>query len=114
ATGVGLVLLAHAPTGVQEDVLAGSLRRWTDHTVTDPSRLRAVLAEVRRTGIVVSDRAVTDDAVSVACPVFGPQDTVIAALSVVMHTEAELTPTSVTPAVRAAARSLSRILGSSR
>ncbi|WP_100414704.1 IclR family transcriptional regulator [Mumia flava] len=109
ATGVGLVLLAHAPTDVQEEALAGPLRRWTDLTITDPARLRAVLAEVRRTGVAVSDRQVTVDALSVACPVHGRGDRVLAALSVVVHAD---TPVhAVRPAVQAAARGMSRALG---
>ncbi len=59
STGVGRALLAHAPTHVQEAALALPVRRWTPHTVTDPARLRAALAEVRRTGVAVSDREVT-------------------------------------------------------
>jgi len=71
ATGVGLVLLAHAPDDIQREVLDSELRRWTEHTVTDRVRLRAVLAEVRRSGMAVSDRQVTTDAVSVAAPIRG-------------------------------------------
>ncbi|TWP38560.1 IclR family transcriptional regulator [Leekyejoonella antrihumi] len=112
ATGVGLVLLAHAPYDVQVEVLAGELRRWTEFTVTDPARLRIVLDEVRRSGVATSDRQVTTDAVSVAAPVRGADDTVVAALSVVMHVDSPLTPMAVRPAVRAAARSISRTLGS--
>ena len=37
ATGVGLVLLAYAPPAVQEEVLAGPLKRFTPHTFTDPA-----------------------------------------------------------------------------
>src|SRR5215469_16796043 len=44
ATGVGLVLLAHAPRAVQETVLAAPLKRFTPHTITDPGVLRRVLA----------------------------------------------------------------------
>lgn len=112
ATGVGLVLLAFAPDEVQEEVLAGQLTRWTEHTITDPTVLRAKLAEIRRTGIAVSDRQVTLDATSVACPIQGRGDAVVAALSVVMHTEGESQPLIVGPAVRAASRAISRALGS--
>src|SRR5882757_10813092 len=47
ATGVGLVLLAHAPVDVQEEVLGGPIPRFTEYTVTDPARLRELLADVR-------------------------------------------------------------------
>lgn len=113
ATGVGLVLLAFAPTEVQESVLGGPLQPFTRWTVTSPRRLRAVLAEVRRTGIAVSDRQVTDDAVSVAAPVIGRDREVIAALSVVVR-YGGVTPAALTPAVRAAAVGISRALGAPR
>ena len=83
-TGVGLVLLAHAPVDVQDRVLAGPLERFTPHTVTDPRQLRRVLAEVRRTGVAVSDRQVTMDAVSVAAPI-EVRGAVVAALSIVVR-----------------------------
>ncbi|MCW2793514.1 MAG: DNA-binding IclR family transcriptional regulator, partial [Nocardioides sp.] len=104
ATGVGLVLLAHSPDEVQEQVLDGPLRRWTDWTITDPQQLRAVLAEIRRTGVAVSDRQVTDDAFSVACPIYAGGDQVVAALSVVVHADSATTSQALAPAVRAAAR----------
>jgi DNA-binding IclR family transcriptional regulator len=112
ATGVGLVLLAHAPQDVQDEVLGGTLRRWTPSTVTDAVQLRAALAEVRRTDMAVSARQVTLDAVSVACPVRGADDSVVAALSVVMRADGPITPQAVTPAVRSASRTISRLLGS--
>ena len=112
ATGVGLVLLAHAPAAVQEEVLDGPLRRWTPHTVTDPARVRAVLADVRRGDVAISDRQVTDDAVSVACPVRGADDSVVAALSVVFHADGPVSAQAIAPALRAASRTISRLLGS--
>ena len=38
-TGVGLVLLAHAPAEVQDRLLAGPLKRYTPYTLTDPREL---------------------------------------------------------------------------
>jgi DNA-binding IclR family transcriptional regulator len=111
ASGVGLVLLAHAPDEVQQEVLDGPLTRWTEHTIGDPARLRAVLAETRARGYAFSDRQVTADAVSVACPIRDRTDAVVAALSVVVHAEEGPSPTSLLPAIRAATRSISRALG---
>ncbi|WP_448628244.1 IclR family transcriptional regulator [Geodermatophilus sp. URMC 64] len=108
-TGVGLVLLAHAPLEVQERVLAGPLQRHTPHTITDPRQLRRVLAEVRRTGVAVSDRQVTTDAVSVAAPI-EQRGTVVAALSIVVHGSSPAAVRPFTPGVRAAARGISRVL----
>ncbi|MFG1904528.1 IclR family transcriptional regulator [Micromonospora carbonacea] len=107
ATGVGLVLLAHAPA--QERVLSAPLRRYTDLTVTDAGRLRRCLADVRRTGYAVSDRQVTMDALSVAAPIRAPEGVVAAISLVVAHDRAD--PVALVPLVRAAGRVLSRALG---
>jgi DNA-binding IclR family transcriptional regulator len=108
-TGVGLVLLAHAPVEVQDRVLAGPLKRYTPHTVVDPAHLRRLLAEVRRTGVAISDRQVTTDAVSVAAPIEA-RGTVVAALSVVVRGSSAAAVRAMTPGVRAAARGISRTL----
>ncbi|MEV5436895.1 IclR family transcriptional regulator [Streptomyces sp. NPDC052682] len=110
ATGVGLALLAHGEPEVQEEYCAGPLASFTPYTLTDPVRLRRVLAEVRRTGVAVSDRQVTEDALSVAAPVRGPGGSVVAAVSVVVPQAGAQVPALV-PAVRLAARGISRALG---
>ncbi|MCF6736840.1 IclR family transcriptional regulator [Blastococcus sp. KM273129] len=112
-TGVGLVLLAHAPVDVQERVLAVPLQRYTPLTITDPRRLRAVLADVRRTGFAVSDRQVTMDAVSVAAPVT-VRGEAVAALSIVVRGTSAADVRAVTPGVRAAALGISRTLDRAR
>jgi DNA-binding IclR family transcriptional regulator len=110
ATGVGLVLLAHAPSHVQDEVLAAPLESWTEWTITDPKALRRTLAEVRRRGCAISDRQVTPDAVSVAAPVRGRGHEVVAALSVVVR-RGSVAPEALVPAVVAAAHGISRTLG---
>ncbi|MFF3503804.1 IclR family transcriptional regulator [Streptomyces sp. NPDC003247] len=109
-TGVGLVLLAHGGPDLQEAYCASPLCAYTGHTITDRARLRRVLAEVRRSGVAVSSRQVTDDAVSVAAPVRGPGGAVTAAVSVVVPYADARVPVLV-PAVRLAARGISRALG---
>ncbi|WP_073259182.1 IclR family transcriptional regulator domain-containing protein [Cryptosporangium aurantiacum] len=123
ATGVGQVLLAYAPAEFQDQVLATTLKAFTKFTIVDPKRLRQVLAEVRRTGIAVCDRMVDPGTLSVAAPVFGPAEgedavaarvstgaAVVAALSVVVPSE-DADRVGLAPAVRAAARGISRALG---
>jgi DNA-binding IclR family transcriptional regulator len=109
ATGVGLVLLAHADAEVQDRICAGPLARFTRHTLTDPARLRAALADVRRADVAVSDRQITDDAVSVASPIRDVAGRVVAALSLVVPATAH--PAALVPAVRMAALGASRALG---
>jgi DNA-binding IclR family transcriptional regulator len=111
ATGVGLVLLAYAPADVQEQVLGGTLERWTPKTIGSPVQLRRVLAEVRQRGYAVSDRQVTMDALSVGVPIRASGDQVVAALSLVVHAEGAQ-PGALAAAVRAAGRGISRALGS--
>ncbi|MFI2426172.1 IclR family transcriptional regulator [Streptomyces sp. NPDC018955] len=110
ATGVGLVLLAHSGSGFQEEYCAGPLAAFTPYTITEPEVLRRVLAEVRRSGVAVSDRQVTPDALSVAAPVRGPDGTVTAAVSVVVPRSDARIPALV-PALRLAALGISRALG---
>ncbi|WP_065388548.1 IclR family transcriptional regulator, partial [Saccharomonospora iraqiensis] len=85
ATGVGLVLLAYAPERVQRETLSAPLTAYTPKTITDPERLRSVLATVRRQEFAVSDGQVTLDAVSVAAPVRDREGAVVAALSLVVN-----------------------------
>ncbi|GJF03327.1 MULTISPECIES: IclR family transcriptional regulator [Pseudonocardia] len=112
ATGVGLVLLAHADPELRERVLAGPLRRYTEKTVCDPEELRRMLADVRTTGVAISDRQIELISLSVAAPVSGPDGTVAAALSVVVPAEGT-NPHSYVPVVRATARAISRALAES-
>lgn len=109
ATGVGQVLLAFAPAEFQDEVLARTLQPFTPWTVTDPKRLRQVLAEVRKTGIAICDRLVDPESLSVAAPITEGQE-VVAALSVVVRSQGA-DRLGLVPAVRAAARGISRTLG---
>lgn len=107
ATGVGLVLLATAPPEVQEEILAAPLRAYTEKTITDPVRLREVVADVRKSGHAVSDGQVTLDALSVAAPVRSPDGHVLAAVSLVVRADTAQ-PAALAPLVKAAARGISR------
>ena len=110
ATGVGLVLLANADPELQEQVLSAPLKRYTTKTMCDPEELRRALAEVRRTGVAVSDGQIELIALSIAAPVHGPRGDVVAALSVVVPA-ATSDARAYIPVVRAAARGISRALG---
>jgi len=109
ATGVGLVLLAYAPAEVQEAVLSAPAARFTPKTVTAPRALRRVLAEVRRHRLAVSDGLLDIEALSVAAPVTDARGEVVAALSVVVPASHD--HRRYAPAVTAAARGVSRVLG---
>ncbi|MFT4287001.1 IclR family transcriptional regulator [Nocardioides sp.] len=82
ATGVGKVLLAHAPDDVRRRVLAG-LAPVTPRTITDPWTLTAQLERVRRDGYAATVEEMTAGACSVAVPVRRQGD-VVAAIGVVV------------------------------
>lgn len=82
ATGVGKVLLAHAPATVQDEVCA-SLVRLTPYTVESPATLRRQLARVRADGYATTDEEMTLGACSMAVPV-RRGDEVVAALGLVV------------------------------
>ncbi|MFF7438270.1 IclR family transcriptional regulator C-terminal domain-containing protein [Streptomyces sp. NPDC008122] len=84
STGMGRVLLAHAPREIQEEVLDSPLRSWTPHTVVDPKALRTQLDRIRREQVFVSDRQLSASTVAVAAPVrIGRRGPVSAALGIV-------------------------------
>lgn len=109
-TGVGLVLLAFAPPELQERVLAGEVGRPSADAPLSPTGLRRTLADVRRSGVAVINRRLPAPVVSVAAPVRGETDEVLASLSIVVPA-GSANPKALEPAVRAAARAVSRRLG---
>jgi DNA-binding IclR family transcriptional regulator len=82
-TGVGKVLLAYAPTTIQEKVL-GSLSRITPYTVVQPARMRAQLDRVITEGYATTTEEMDLGACSVAVPVFTENENCVAAIGVVV------------------------------
>ena len=113
STGVGLVLLAFADPGVQEEYLARPLMHQPERVPVSAAALRRTLADVRRDGLATVRRRVPTPLVSVAAPVSDATDRVVAALSVVVPQERADTRV-LGPALRTAARSISRGLGARR
>lgn len=107
ATGVGKVLLAHAPAEVQEAVLA-DLPRITAYTVTQPGRLRRQLGQVLRDDYATTSEEMSLGACSVAVPI-RHRDEVVAALGLVVPTLKRDRPKLVT-ALTVAARGIGRAL----
>jgi DNA-binding IclR family transcriptional regulator len=113
STGVGLVLLAFAEVEFQEHILAEPLMHQPENVAVSPAALRRTLAEIRRERAATVRRRSPEPRVSVAAPIFGADDRVTAALSVVVPLH-NVAPRLLVPAVRTAARSISRSLGASR
>jgi DNA-binding IclR family transcriptional regulator len=109
ATGIGKVLLAHAPPELLTEIVEAGLRRYTPYTIVAPGHLRRALAEVRRSGIAYAREEMTLGSLSVAAPVVGPDGSVVAALAVVLRS-GRGDVRRLAPAVRCAAISTSRAL----
>ncbi|MBD3942256.1 IclR family transcriptional regulator [Microbacterium sp. NEAU-LLC] len=111
ASSSGLVLLASAPAALRDRVLAGPLRAVSPETVTDAARLRRLLTEVRRTGVVVAPGSIEAVSTGVAVPI-RDAGAVVAALSVVLPRETA--PEPAIAALREAAASIEAALRADR
>ncbi|KNH20725.1 IclR family transcriptional regulator [Arthrobacter sp. ZBG10] len=109
-TAIGLVLLAGADQQFQETMLRKPPELEPGVAVMPEGQVRRTLSDVRRTGIAMIRRTLPSTTVSVASPVFDAQGTVVAALSIVVP-DGATPPNVLAPAVRAAARAVSRNLG---
>jgi DNA-binding IclR family transcriptional regulator len=110
ATGMGKALLAFAPPGAVDEVIAAGLTRCTPYTSAEPTALYRALATIRRNGYAVSAQGYFLGAVSVAAPILAPDGYAVAAISVVSHT-ARANVSRLGPAVRAAAHGIARQVG---
>jgi IclR family transcriptional regulator, pca regulon regulatory protein len=86
ATSMGRVLLA----GMSDDDLDSYLAEadfapMTDRTVTQPERLREVIAEVRRQGYAIVDQELEEGLRAIAAPIHGSGGAVTAAINVSAH-----------------------------
>ncbi len=107
STGVGKVLLAHAPPDVQAAALA-RLVRVTPYTITQPGTLRRQLARVVRDGYATTVEEMSLGACSVAVPIRRGED-VVAALGIVVPSLKKDRPRLVA-ALQVAARGVGRLI----
>ena len=113
STGVGLVLLAHAPVAVQDAVLGGDPARQPAEGCAGAggpaggAGLRALLAAVRRDGMAVVSRPAPESVTSVAALVRDAGGAPVAALSVVAPS-GRVDAAGARAAVVAVARAVSR------
>ena len=86
ATSMGRVLLAGQPAGWLDDYLAkADLKPLTRRTVTDPAKLRGVLAKIATQGYAIVDQELEEGLRSLAAPIHGENGQVIAAVNVSAH-----------------------------
>lgn len=109
ATAIGQVLLANAPHDVQRQVLSGELAAFTPRTFTERATLERALEEIRTNGFAISDRQVDEVHTGVAAPVRGPDNSVIAAVSLAL-TQEDAGSKNMVQLVRLTATSISRAL----
>jgi DNA-binding IclR family transcriptional regulator len=109
ATGVGKVLLAHAPADVRRQVLGG-LTRVTPYTITEPGRLESQLRRVRQQGFAQTSEEMSLGACSVAVPV-RTEDDVVAAVGIVVAVVGQARSRLVA-ALQVAAQGIARSLAS--
>ena len=107
ATGVGKVLLAHAPLEVQHAVLA-DLTRITPYTITQPGLLRRQLAKVLRDGYATTTEEMSLGACFLAVPIRRGPD-VVASLGMVLPSLKDRA--RLVGALQVAARGIGRSLG---
>lgn len=82
-TSSGQVLLAYLPPYRLDEILGkGPFPAYTKKTITDPDKLRTLLAKVRQQGYAVSMEELHDGVCSIAAPVFNARGEVIASVNV--------------------------------
>ncbi|SHR25397.1 transcriptional regulator TrmB [Mycobacteroides abscessus subsp. abscessus] len=82
-TSSGKVLLAYADDQLVDRVIEKGLTRYTKNTITDPSKLRAHLKQIKENGYTFSSEEILEGVNSIAAPVYDYRGKVIAALAVV-------------------------------
>jgi IclR family transcriptional regulator, pca regulon regulatory protein len=86
ATSMGRVLLAALSPGELDRYLAeAALEPLTARTVTDPGRLRAIIAEVAVQGYAIVDQELEEGLRAVAAPIRGSSDVGTAAINISAH-----------------------------
>ncbi len=86
ATSMGRVLLAElTPDEFEAYMSEVKLDAYTSRTVTDPDRLREIVAEVARQGYAIVDQELEDGLRSVAVPIRGAASVGTAAINVSAH-----------------------------
>jgi IclR family transcriptional regulator, pca regulon regulatory protein len=110
AASMGRVLLAAlSPAELDQYLAEATFEAFTERTVTDPARLREIVAEVRRDGYSIVDQELEDGLRALAVPIHDSSGTVTAAVNVSAHAS-RLSPeamrTQLLPALQETARNI--------
>jgi DNA-binding IclR family transcriptional regulator len=113
-TALGKAILAFSSSKVVDNVVQHGLARLTKATITSPARLRSELGDVATTRVALDHQEADADICCAAAAVLGPDNTVVAALSVTAPIGKIEQLDRLAPAVLAAARGVSRALAADR
>lgn len=83
ATSSGKVLLAHSDEDTIDIILGGELEAFTEHTLTNPIKIRKQLEEIRQKGYAYSEGELTEGNYSIAAPVFNFEGEIVCAVTIV-------------------------------
>ncbi|MCV7062954.1 IclR family transcriptional regulator [Mycolicibacterium vaccae] len=108
-TGVGKILLAHAPADVHDRVMR-HLPRVTPKTITSPQLLAAQLQRIRREGLAVTAEEMSLGAYSLAVPIVQSSDNAVAAAIGVVVPTLKRDRQRLIGALQVAARGIGRLL----
>jgi len=87
-TSMGRVLLAGlSPARLEEYFAKAKFEAFTEHTVTDPRKLRRLLEECSRNGYAAVEDELAYGVVAVAVPIFDQANRVVAALNISGHSK---------------------------
>lgn len=83
ATSSGKVLLAYSPEDRVDIVLNGDLEAYTEHTLTNPIKLRKDFEKIRQQGYSVSMEELSIGNYSIAAPVYNHESEIVCAITIV-------------------------------
>lgn len=109
----GKVWLAFGPPALLDRTLSAPMRQWTPHTITDPERLRAEVAQVRERGWAIAADEMITAVNALAAPVFDHRNQIAGSIAIVGSTQFIPSPPDAQhlEKILAAARSISQGLG---
>ena len=112
-TATGKVFMAYLDRGMQDELLAQALQRFTAKTITNPMKLRAELQRVRTHGYALNEQEFDVDVDSIAAPVFNSTGAISYVIAVTLpHFRYDAaTRGRLAEAITATAKSLSARLG---
>ncbi len=108
-TSLGKSILAFSSPEIVSDVVRRGLTRFTDATIVSPGRLERELASIAARQVAFDHQEASVDIMCAGAPVFGPDQRVVAALSVTSPV-GRARMDRIAPAVVAAARGVSNAL----